>query len=211
MVPLGSTEQHAYLSLMVDTLIPEKLAQEAAEPLGIPVFPGGALRDLPLLLRLSRDGVLRGETYRVPYQGFLDSLSGSGFRRIVFVNGHGGNAPGASLASEWMADHPGPQGEDLQLVDCSEDPGEDQGGRPGRSHASWMENFPWTRLEGVGLPEGQKAPFDMARRPFWIQVIQGGPGGRELRRALPETRRGDDGHLGGDGGGGQGGHGGGWA
>ncbi len=38
-VPLGSTEQHAYLSLMVDTLIPEKLAREAAEPLGIPVFP----------------------------------------------------------------------------------------------------------------------------------------------------------------------------
>ncbi|MCJ7628504.1 MAG: creatininase family protein, partial [Longimicrobiales bacterium] len=38
-VPLGSTEQHAYLSLMVDTLIPEKLAREAAGPLGIPVFP----------------------------------------------------------------------------------------------------------------------------------------------------------------------------
>ena len=38
-VPLGSTEQHAYLSLMVDALIPEKLAREAAEPLGIPLFP----------------------------------------------------------------------------------------------------------------------------------------------------------------------------
>ena len=38
-VPLGSTEQHAYLSLIVDTLNPEKLSREAAEPLEIPVFP----------------------------------------------------------------------------------------------------------------------------------------------------------------------------
>jgi creatinine amidohydrolase len=33
---------------------------------------------------------------------------------------------------------------------------------PVGSHASWMENFPWTRLAGVVLPEGQKAPIDVA-------------------------------------------------
>ncbi len=38
-LPLGSTEQHAYLSLSVDSILAERVALEAAEPLGIPVFP----------------------------------------------------------------------------------------------------------------------------------------------------------------------------
>ena len=29
---------------------------------------------------------------------------------------------------------------------------------PDASHASWTENFPWTRLKGVVLPPGKKAP-----------------------------------------------------
>ena len=31
------------------------------------------------------------------------------------------------------------------------------------SHASWMENFPWTRLEGVSLPAIQKPMADLSR------------------------------------------------
>ena len=38
-LPLGSTEQHAGLSLSVDSILSERIAVEAAEPLGIPVFP----------------------------------------------------------------------------------------------------------------------------------------------------------------------------
>ena len=38
-VPLGSTEQHAYLSLCVDAILAEKVAADAAEPAGVPVFP----------------------------------------------------------------------------------------------------------------------------------------------------------------------------
>ncbi|MDQ3398273.1 MAG: creatininase family protein, partial [Deinococcota bacterium] len=38
-VPLGSTEQHAGLSLGVDSILAERVALEAAEPLGVPVFP----------------------------------------------------------------------------------------------------------------------------------------------------------------------------
>ena len=38
-LPLGSMEQHAYLSLSVDSILAERLAVEAAEPLGVPVFP----------------------------------------------------------------------------------------------------------------------------------------------------------------------------
>ena len=39
-LPLGSTEQHAGLSLSVDSILAEKIALDAAEPLGAPVFPG---------------------------------------------------------------------------------------------------------------------------------------------------------------------------
>jgi creatinine amidohydrolase len=31
------------------------------------------------------------------------------------------------------------------------------------SHASWMENFPWTRLPGLALPTRQKPMIDLAR------------------------------------------------
>ncbi len=38
-LPLGSVEQHAFLSLATDAVLAERVAVEAAEPLGIPVFP----------------------------------------------------------------------------------------------------------------------------------------------------------------------------
>jgi creatinine amidohydrolase len=38
-LPLGSTEQHAYLSLGTDSILAERIAVEAAEPVGVPVLP----------------------------------------------------------------------------------------------------------------------------------------------------------------------------
>ena len=38
-LPLGSTEQHAYLSLETDNELAERVAVEAAEPLGVVVLP----------------------------------------------------------------------------------------------------------------------------------------------------------------------------
>jgi hypothetical protein len=38
-LPIGSTEQHGHLSLAVDATLAERVAAEAAEPLGVPVFP----------------------------------------------------------------------------------------------------------------------------------------------------------------------------
>ena len=31
------------------------------------------------------------------------------------------------------------------------------------SHASWFENFPWTRLDGVALPDEKKPMADITR------------------------------------------------
>ena len=38
-LPIGSTEQHGYLSLAVDLILAERVSVEAAEPLGVPVLP----------------------------------------------------------------------------------------------------------------------------------------------------------------------------
>jgi creatinine amidohydrolase len=163
-VPLGSTEQHAYLSLLVDAIIPERLAREVADPLGIPVFPVMPYGLSPYFSAFPGTVTLRVETYARVIQDVLDSLARAGFKRIVLLNGHGGNAPAGSVALEWMADHPGHQVklhnwwiaprtlEKIREID------------PVGSHASWMENFPWTRLPEVELPEGQKAPIDTAMK-----------------------------------------------
>ena len=43
-LPVGSTEQHAYLSLETDNILAERASVDAAEPLGIPVLPVIAVR-----------------------------------------------------------------------------------------------------------------------------------------------------------------------
>ena len=106
-VPLGSTEQHAGLSLSVDSILAEKVALDAAEPLGIPVFPVLAYGVTPYFLAYPGSISMRVETYVAIVRDIMDSLRRQGFKRIMFVNGHGGNSPAASLAIEWMADHPG--------------------------------------------------------------------------------------------------------
>lgn len=165
-VPLGSTEQHAYLSLLVDTILPERLAREAAEPLGVPVFPALPYGISPYFLGYPGTVALRVETYLAVITDILDSLAATGFRRILLLNGHGGNAPGAARAVEWAAEDQGVQGVRVKVHDWWKAPETWARVRtidPVASHASWMENFPWTRLPGVEMPRGAKEPIDRDR------------------------------------------------
>jgi creatinine amidohydrolase len=161
-LPLGSTEQHAYLSLSVDAILAERVAVEAADPLGIPVFPALAYGISPYFTAYPGTVTLRVDTYLRVVQDILDNLAGSGFRRILIVNGHGGNSPARSLAVELMANHPGIKVKFHNWWDAPRTHARVQEIDPVASHASWMENFPWTRLAGVELPEEQKAMADMA-------------------------------------------------
>lgn len=108
-VPLGSTEQHAYLSLSVDSILAEKMALDSAEPLAVPVFPVVAYGVTPYFMAYPGTITMRIETYLRVIRDILDSLKQTGFRRILFVNGHGGNSPANSFATEWMAENPGVQ------------------------------------------------------------------------------------------------------
>src|ERR671922_2146221 len=81
-VPLGSIEQHAYLSLATDAILAERVATEAAEPLGVPVFPALAYGITPYFLAYPGTLTLRVATYLRMVRDLLDSLARSGFRRI---------------------------------------------------------------------------------------------------------------------------------
>jgi creatinine amidohydrolase len=162
-LPLGSTEQHAQLSLCVDMILAERVAVGAAEPLGVPVFPVMPYGLAPYFSAYPGTVTLRVETYARVIRDILDSLAGSGFRRILVVNGHGGNQPAHAVAIEWMADHPAVQVKFHNWWNAPKTMAKVQEIDPVASHASWMENFPWTRLEGVAMPAGQKPMIDFAK------------------------------------------------
>lgn len=162
-LPLGSTEQHAQLSLSVDSILSEKVAADAAEPLGIPVFPVVAYGLTPYFMAYPGTISLRLETYVRIVRDILDGLKAQGFRRILIVNGHGGNQPAGSLAIEWMADNPGTAVKFHNWWNAPATFAKVQEIDKVASHASWMENFPWTRLPGIQMPTQQKPMIDLAR------------------------------------------------
>jgi len=162
-VPLGSTEQHAMLSLGVDSILSERVAVEAAEPLGVPVFPVLSYGITPYFMAFPGTVSLRMATYGAVLRDVLDSLGRHGFRRILLCNGHGGNGPAQTVAVEWMADHPGATVRFHNWYNAPRTWAQVQAFDPQASHASWMENFPWTRLPGVALPDARKPMVDLER------------------------------------------------
>src|SRR6478609_11292134 len=79
-LPLGSTEQHAYLSLSVDTILAERLAIDAAEPLRVPVFPVMAYGITPYFRAFPGSITLRVETYMSVVGAILNAMAEHGFK-----------------------------------------------------------------------------------------------------------------------------------
>lgn len=101
-VPLGSLEQHGHhLPLLTDSLICEELARRAERELGeeavfLPLLWIGASdhhRAFPGTVSVSND------VYVQLLINLLESLIGSGFRRILLLNAHGGNELPGSMAT----------------------------------------------------------------------------------------------------------------
>ena len=162
-LPLGSTEQHAHLSLSVDSILSEKIATDAAAPLGVPVFPAVPYGLTPYFMAFPGTVSLKLSTYVALVRDILDSLYDTGFRRVLIVNGHGGNSPVQPVCAEWMQARPGAR---CRFHDWWRAPrtwAAVQAVDPVASHASWMENFPWTRLPGRPVPPEQKPYVDFDR------------------------------------------------
>jgi creatinine amidohydrolase len=161
-LPLGSTEQHAYLSLCVDNILAERVAVDAAEPLGIPVFPPLNYGITPYFRAYPGSITLRVQTYLSVVKDILDAFKEQGFRRILIVNGHGGNSVVQTYIIEWMADNPGCVVKFHNWWNAPLTWAKVQEIDPVASHASWMENFPWTRLRHIIQPAEKKTPVDNA-------------------------------------------------
>lgn len=162
-VPLGSTEQHAFLSLCVDNILAERVAREAAEPSGVPVFPVLNYGMTPYFLAYPGTVSLRLETYLRILKDILDSLAGTGFKRVLFVNGHGGNSAGSAVLQEWMNENRGVQVKWHNWWNAPKTLAKVREIDSNASHASWMEAFAWTRLEGITPPETTKPMANIDR------------------------------------------------
>ena len=190
-LPLGSVEQHAYLSLAVDQILAERVSVEAAQPLGVPVLPALPYGIAPYFAAYPGSPTLSAQTYGSVLRELIDALHGQGFHRFLLVNGHGGNEAGRPALDDWAAAHPEAEILWHNWWNAPRTWAEVQAVDPDASHASWLENFPWTRLAGVDPPRERKAMVDVSRG------ARGGSGRRAraarrrlVRRALRAARRG---------------------
>lgn len=158
MVILGATEQHGYIELDADIKIPQRLAEAASAQTGVLVTP-------PLFFGCSSYFVdypgtisLRVQTLLLAVEDIIRSLHHQGFRRVLIVNGHGGNDPAKVALGEVVNDL-----QDLKLGwynwwKSSSVAAVAQAHNLTTFHASWMEAFPFLRTPG--MPEGEKQPFE---------------------------------------------------
>ena len=190
----GACEQHGCLSLLTDSILAERVATEAAQPLGVPVLPVMPFGVSTYFLGYPGTISLRVETLIAVVGDLLDSLAFTGFRRVLIVNGHGGNAPAASRAIQWMKENPGVRVKVHNWWNAPETWAHAQRIDPVASHASWLENFPWTRLAGVAFPDDEKPPIDRGRLQLLDpaaarELLGDGNGDQRQRRHQVAARR----------------------
>ena len=166
----GATEQHAYLSLSTDILIPTRLALAVSEREKVLVAP-------PLNFGYSRYFVefpgtitLTRATFELVILEVFECLLHQGFRRFFFLNGHGGN-PVPERFSDFTRD------ESIKVIwyNWWRSPAvkafEAHTGLK-LNHANWGENFPFNRV--AESPSGTKPDVDTTLLSDY------GNGGRDL-------------------------------
>lgn len=161
-LPTGSTEQHAYLSLSVDAILAARLATDAGALAGVPVYPALPYGLAQQWTAFPGTVTLRVQTYLAVIRDLLDSIRRAGFRRILVLNGHGGNAPALGMLKEWMMDNSDCQVKWHNWYNAPKTWQKVLETDPVGSHASWMENYAWTRLAGVRMPDEQKPLVDLS-------------------------------------------------
>ncbi len=153
---VGACEQHGYLSLLTDVKIPLALADAASAQTGVLVAPPLNFGVSPYFATYPGTLTLRVSTFLDVIEDLVRSVYRVGFRRLLFLNGHGGNEPGKSrlvelgneltgLKTGWYS---------WWLSHSVEEAAMKHGLKS--SHASWIEAFPFTKV--AELPDGEKLP-----------------------------------------------------
>lgn len=154
MLVLGACEQHGYLSLATDMLIPQALADAASERTGVLVAPPVPYGVSPMYAAYPGTVSLRLQTFLAVVEDAIRSLHDQGFRGLLVLNGHGGNIAAGRLLQELVNTLPGMRSgwyswwEAASLRDVAQ-----RHGLP-TEHASWMEAFAFTQV--APLPTGTK-------------------------------------------------------
>lgn len=153
---VGACEQHGYLSLLTDIRIPQALADAASRQTGVLVAPPLNFGISPYFMKYPGSISLRVSTFISVLEDMVRSLYGQGFRRLLVLNGHGGNAAGNSRLIELANELPGLKLSWYQWWNATSvtEVAIKHGLRS--YHAAWIENFPFTRV--TELPEGVKQP-----------------------------------------------------
>jgi creatinine amidohydrolase len=153
---LGACEQHGYLSIMSDSKIPLALADTASQKSGVLVAPVVNFGISPYFMDYPGTLSLRASTFLDIAEDLVRSAYHHGFKRILILNGHGGNDPARARIYEVTNTIP-----DLQIAWYSwwqsrsvDTVAQKYGLRS--YHAAWIEAFQFTRVGD--LPSGDKIP-----------------------------------------------------
>jgi creatinine amidohydrolase len=150
----GSCEQHGYLSLLSDVREPMAIATAAAERENVLVAPPLNLGVSSYFAAYPGTISLSVETHNRVACEIVSDLHRQGFKRVLVLNGHGGNAGMEPALRELVNKLP-----DLHLFihNWWKGPAAVQFYAENKlppAHANWSENFPFTRVSEV--PSGDK-------------------------------------------------------
>ncbi len=156
MLVTGATEQHGYLSLLTDIKVPLALADAASQSTGVLVAPPLNFGVSTYFLAYPGTLSLRISTLNAAMEDLVRSAYGYGFRRILILNGHGGNAPARAHLQDVINGLPGLRLNwyDWWLSHSVEEVAIRHGLKP--AHANWLEAFAFTIVGD--MPDESKVP-----------------------------------------------------
>jgi creatinine amidohydrolase len=158
---LGATEQHGYISIGADVKIPLSIADAASQQAGVLVAPPLNFGCSSYFTKYPGTISLRVKTLVDVVEDMVRSLYNQGFKRLVIVNGHGGNKPAKVSLGDVVNELHGLK---LSWYDWWEAPSvrtiAKQYNLEGY-HASWIEAFPFVRQ--ANMPTGDKPAFETNR------------------------------------------------
>jgi len=153
---VGACEQHGYLSLLCDVKIPLALADAVSQETGVLMAPPVNFGASAYFVSYPGTFSLRLSTLLDIVEDVVRSAYRQGFRRILVLNGHGGNT-GVKIRLGELANQLG--GLKFQwyawwMTHSLEAIAMRHGFKP--SHANWLEAFPFTIVSD--LPQQEKTP-----------------------------------------------------
>lgn len=155
----GATEQHAYLSLLTDILIPEKIADVVTQQESVLIAPPLNFGVSQLFVDYPGTMSISQQTFETVIMEVVTCLVSQGFAGFFFLNGHGGNRQPQQLS-------------DMQLDGILRYDWYDWWQAPAATtftqahnlridHANWGENFPFNRVN-KDIPDIEKEPVNLA-------------------------------------------------